>query len=78
MVGREPVTTPAGTFEAFKIEHKSKQMSPSDESKIWESEIVVWYAPQINHWVRQTTLVTFEKRTRLNVSEELEDYTRKF
>jgi hypothetical protein len=78
VVGREPVTTPAGTFEAFKIEHKSKQMSPSDESKIWESEIVVWYVPQINHWARQTVLVKFENRTRLNISEELADYTRKF
>jgi hypothetical protein len=53
-------------------------MSPSDESKIWESEIVVWYVPQINHWARQTVLVKFENRTRLNISEELADYTRKF
>ncbi len=78
VVGREPITTPAGTFETFKIEHKSKQISPSDASKMWENEVVVWYAPQINHWARQTILVIFEKRTRLNVSEELTDYTRKF
>jgi hypothetical protein len=78
VVGREPITTPAGTFDTFKIEHKSNLISPSDASKIWENEIVVWYAPQINHWVRQTILAIFEKRTRLNVSEELADYTRKF
>jgi len=78
VVGREPITTPAGTFDTFKIEHKSNLISPSDASKIWENEIVVWYAPQINHWARQTILAIFEKRTRLNVSEELADYTRKF
>jgi hypothetical protein len=78
VVGREPITTPAGTFDTFKIEHKSNLIGPSDASKIWESEVVVWYAPQINHWARQTILAIFEKRTRLNVSEELADYTRKF
>jgi hypothetical protein len=78
VVGREPTTTSAGTFDTFKIEHKSNLISPSDASKIWENEVVVWYAPQINHWARQTILVVFEKRTRLNVSEELADYTRKF
>jgi hypothetical protein len=77
VVGREPVTTPAGTFDTFKIEHKSTLISPSD-AKIWESEVAVWYAPRINHWARQTILVVFEKRTRLNVSEELTDFTRKF
>jgi hypothetical protein len=78
VVGREPVTTPAGTFDTFKIEHKSTLISPSDASKMWESEVAVWYAPRINHWARQTILVVFEKRTRLNVSEELTDFTRKF
>jgi hypothetical protein len=78
VVGREPITTPAGTFDTIKIEHKSSQVSPSDASKIWEDEVVVWYAPQINHWARRTILVVFEKRTRLSVSEELADYTRKF
>jgi hypothetical protein len=77
VVGREPITTPAGTFDTFKIEHKSSLIA-ADASKTWENEIVVWYAPQINHWARQTILVVFEKRTRLNVSEELADYTRKF
>jgi hypothetical protein len=78
VVGREPITTPAGTFDTFKIEHKTRQISPSDASKIWENEVVIWYAPQINHWARQTILALFEKRTRGNVSEELADYTRKF
>ena len=78
VVGREPITTPAGTFDTFKIEHRSNLISSSDVSKMWESEVVVWYAPQINHWARQTILAIFEKRTRLNLSEELADYTRKF
>jgi hypothetical protein len=78
VVGREPITTPAGTYDTFKIEHKSQQISPLDAAKMWENEVVIWYAPEINHWARKTTLVVFEKRTRLNISEELADYTRKF
>jgi hypothetical protein len=78
VVGKEPITTPAGTFDTFKIGHKSKQTSPSDASRIWENEVILWYAPQINHWVRQTILVKFENRTRVNITEELTDYTRKF
>jgi hypothetical protein len=77
VVGREPITTEAGTFETFKIEHRSQYINPSDASKMWENEAVVWYAPKVNHWVRQTILVIFEKRTRLNISEELTDFTRK-
>jgi hypothetical protein len=77
VMGREPITTPAGTFDTFKIEHKSTLISPSD-AKIWENEVAVWYAPRINHWARQSILIVFEKRTRLNVSEELTDFTRKF
>jgi hypothetical protein len=78
VVGREAITTPAGTYDTFKIEHKSQQISPSDASKMWENEAVIWYAPEINHWARKTILVVFERRTRLNISEELADYTRKF
>jgi hypothetical protein len=35
----------AGTFETFKIEHRSQHISPSDASETWKNEVVVWYAP---------------------------------
>jgi hypothetical protein len=77
VVAEEDVTTPAGTFNTFKIEQQVRQFSTADPSKLTESQIVLWYAPQINHFVRRTTVVKFEERTRSITSEELADFTRK-
>src|SRR5215467_4479654 len=76
VVAQEDVTTPAGTFKAFKIERQVRQFDTADPSKLTESQIVLWYAPQISHFVRRTTLVKFRDRTRSNMSEELADFTR--
>jgi hypothetical protein len=76
VVAQEPVTTTAGTFDTFKIERQVKQFNTADPSKLTEVQVVIWYAPQINHFVRRTTLVKFEKRTRSNKSEELADFSR--
>ena len=45
-------------------------------SKLTESQIVIWNAPQINHFVRRSTLEKFEERTLSIMSEELADFTR--
>jgi hypothetical protein len=75
-VAQEDVTTLAGTFNTFKIERYVRQFNTADPSKLTESQIVLWYAPRINHFVRRTTLVKFEERTRSIMSEELADFTR--
>jgi hypothetical protein len=77
VVAQEPVTTAAGTFDTFKIERQVRQFNTADPSKLTETQVVIWYAPQINHFVRRTALVKFEKRTRSSRSEELADFTRK-
>jgi len=76
VVAQEDVTTPAGTFKAFKIERQVRQFDTADPSKVTESQIVLWYASQISHFVRRTTLVKFRDRTRSMTSEELADFTR--
>ena len=76
VVTQEDVTTPAGTFNAFKIERQVSQFNTADPSKLTESQIVLWFAPQINHIVRRTTLVKFQEHTRSSMSEELADFTR--
>jgi hypothetical protein len=76
VVAQEDVTTLAGTFNTFKIERQVRQFNTADPSKLTESQIVLWYAPRINHFVRRTTLVKFEERTRSIMSEELADFTR--
>jgi hypothetical protein len=76
-VAQETITTDAGTFDTFKIEQQARWLDPLDPARMWEFQIVSWFAPQINHWVRRTTLVKFEKRLRENTTEELADFNRK-
>src|SRR5262249_12705162 len=71
VVAQETVTTSAGTFDTFKIERSGKEFKTTDPSTIFESQMVFWYAPKINHWVRRTFVSKFEKRTRTSGSEEL-------
>jgi len=77
VVAQEQITTPAGTFDTFKIEQQVREIDAANPSKLTESQIVVWYAPQINHFVRRTILVKFAERTRVMRSEELAEFTRK-
>jgi hypothetical protein len=77
VVAQEKITTPAGTFDTFKIEQQVREIDAANPSKLTESQIAVWYAPQINHFVRRTILVKFAERTRGMWSEELAEFTRK-
>jgi hypothetical protein len=74
---QEKITTDAGTFDTFKIEQQARWLDPLDPARMWEYQIVSWFAPQINHWVRRTTLIKFEKRLRENTTEELANFNRK-
>lgn len=78
VTSQESVTTDAGTYDTFKVETMIKAFPPSDPSKLWEYEIVRWFAPQINYWVRETDLAKFDKRVRLSTSAELIDFSQKF
>jgi hypothetical protein len=77
VVAQETVTTPAGTFETFKIERQMRELNAADPSRLTEAQVVMWYAPQINHWVRRTTIEKFDKRTRSNQTIELTAFGRK-
>src|SRR5437762_3488918 len=78
VVAQETITTSAGTFDTFKIERTGKEFGTADPSKFFESQMVIWYAPKINHWLRRIYTSKYEKRTRSSTSEELTDFSRKF
>lgn len=78
VVAQETITTPAGTFDTFKIETRVQSVLTSDPSQASVFENVTWYAPQINHWVRRKFVSKFQNRTRSISSEELTDFSRKF
>jgi hypothetical protein len=77
VVAQETITTPAGTFEAFKIETRRHEISAADPARFWDYEYVRWYSPQINHWVRWSSIGKAENRLRTNRSEELIEFGRK-
>jgi hypothetical protein len=77
VVAQEAITTPAGTFEAFKIETRRHEISAADPARFWDYEYVRWYSPQINHWVRWSSLGKAQNRLRTNRSEELIEFGRK-
>lgn len=76
VVVQETITTDAGTFDTFKIEQQARWLDPLDPARMWELQRVSWFAPQINHWVRRTNLLKFEKRLRDNTTEELVEFNR--
>jgi hypothetical protein len=77
VVAQETVTTPAGTFETFKIERHQSEYNTIAQTRITEVDSVTWYAPKINRWVRRTFVTRFDKRLRSSTSEELAEFRRK-
>jgi len=71
VVAQESVTTPAGTFDTFKIDRQIKEFNVADPSRLVESQYLMWFAPQINHWVRRTFIAKAEKRVRSTTTDEL-------
>jgi hypothetical protein len=78
VVAKETSTTSAGTFDTFKIGGQAREFNTADPSRISETEVETWFAPQINRWVRRTILIKIDKRVRTNTSEELADFSRNF
>lgn len=77
VVAQESVTTPAGAFDTFKIETRVRRLNTNDPSRGSEGEIVVWYAEQINHWVRRTETNRAEGRMRFKRTGEVVEFGRK-
>jgi hypothetical protein len=77
VAAQQTITTGAGTFDTFKVEQQARWLDAIDPARMWEIEVVSWFAPQMNHWVRRTTQIKFEKRLRENTTEELAEFTRK-
>jgi hypothetical protein len=74
---QEMTTTQAGTFDTYRIERQVREVNAADPSRSIEHQFVLWFAPQINHWVRRTTLTKVEKRTRASTMDELVAFGRK-
>jgi hypothetical protein len=77
VVGREQVTTSAGTFDTFRVDMTVRMINTKDQSRSQTWTFVVWYAPAVNRWVKKTSEWRSEGRVRDSFSEELTDYSRR-
>jgi hypothetical protein len=77
VTAQESITTPAGTFETFKIESLRREINAADPSKSQEYQDTEWYAPQINYWARRLIVARVQKRVIANTSEELVSFGRR-
>jgi hypothetical protein len=77
VVAQEKITTPAGSFDTFKVETTIRQVNSNDQTKTATVNTTFWYAPSVNRWIRKTQKMQIEGRVREASTEELTDYSRK-
>ncbi|MEW6436110.1 MAG: hypothetical protein AB1508_02945 [Pseudomonadota bacterium] len=54
IIGREALTTKAGTFDTYRIETSWSARDTWDPTLRFEYTQTTWYVPQVNHWVKRT------------------------
>jgi hypothetical protein len=77
VVGEERITTPAGTFDTYRVDTMVRLVNTRDQTKSQTWTFVFWYAPSVNRWVKRKTEARFEGRIRDSSIDELTEYSRK-
>ncbi len=57
VVAQEKLTTKAGTFDTYRIETTWTAHDTWDSTVRFEYQQTTWFAPEINHWVKRTTVL---------------------
>ena len=77
VVGRETLTTKAGTFETFKIETSLVLQNAKDPTRKTAVAIQTWYAPTVNHWIKRKRTIRANDRLMADITTDLIEYGRK-
>jgi hypothetical protein len=77
VLAQENITTKAGTFDTFEIESTFEDRDNNDATKKLQAVQRMWYAPMVNHWIKQTLEVRMGGTLRQNTSVEVIDYGRR-
>jgi len=77
VAAQEQVTTSAGTFDTFLVELTVRLVNTLDQTKSTTLNVVTWYAPAINRWVKKKTEVRADGRLRDSNLEELTEFARR-
>jgi DUF3108-like len=76
VTGQERLTTPAGTFDTFKVDMTVRMINTKDQTRSETWTFALWYAPSVKRWVRRKAEWRSEGRLRDSFSEELTEYSR--
>jgi len=77
VVGQGMVTTRAGRFDAFEIEYNTRNANSDTSAVQVEGAVRMWYAPEINHWVKRAKERRMNGRLMAKETEELTEYGRR-
>jgi hypothetical protein len=77
VIAQESVTTPAGTFDTFKMETSFQVQNANDPTKKAQAVTQTWYAPAIDHWVKRSFVSRSDGRVRTSNTVELVEYGRR-
>ena len=77
IVAEETVTTPAGSFETFKIETTATVRNANDPTKKSNLLLTTWYTPEVDHWVKRSSKITINGHLDQDTSAELVEYGRR-
>jgi hypothetical protein len=77
VIAQESVTTPAGTFDTFKIETSFQLRNANNATDKVQVVTQTWYAPAIDHWVKRSYVSRSDGRVRANNAVELVEYGRR-
>lgn len=74
---QESVTTPAGTFDTFRIETTIQVQNANNATDKAQIVVQTWYAPAIDHWVKRSIVTRSDGRVRANNTVEMVEYGRR-
>jgi hypothetical protein len=77
VTAQENITTPAGTFDTFRIETSIQIQNANDATDKAQVVLQTWYAPAIDHWVKRSFLLRSDSRVREKNTVELVEYGRR-
>lgn len=77
IAAQERITTRAGTFDTFKIETEVDSKNVADPSRSSHLQVVTWYAPSVDHWVKRTWKTSVRGHINENTAYELVEFGRR-
>jgi hypothetical protein len=73
--GVDQIATAAGTFDAFRIEVADRRTN-AESYAVAEGRTTIWYAPEVDRWVRRKFEIYVDGRLREATSDELIEVAR--